>query len=158
MGRRATRDAAGSAKGQRDRSCGEGRGTERREKKGGSEIPRRRASIVDVLVGQADGSKGEHPVHANDIPEVQRAVFRGYQASPWSLPDERVTHGRANAVERKGVRVHARVRVSVAHAHTCAPRYLSLRVYDLRSVRGVFVCRESLCSARDMSLPLFSRT
>lgn len=54
-------------------------GEKKGEKKEGSEIPRR---TVAVLVGQADGSKGEHPVHANDIPEVQRAVFRGYQRRP----------------------------------------------------------------------------
>lgn len=35
-----------------------------------------------VLAEGIDGrGEGEHPVHADDIPEVQRAVFRGYQRS-----------------------------------------------------------------------------
>lgn len=35
-----------------------------------------------VLVERIDGyGEGEHPVHADDIPEVQRTVFRGYRCS-----------------------------------------------------------------------------
>lgn len=45
---------------------------------------------------QPDSSKGEHPVHANDIPEVQRAVFRGYQRRPWRESDSRCFDARAN--------------------------------------------------------------
>lgn len=115
---------------------------EKRREERGKRNPEEANLESDVLVGQADGSKGEHPVHANDIPEVQRAVFRGYQPLR-ALPDERVTHERANAVERKGVCIHARAHVSVA-THTRAPSIsISARVRSLRT-RGVFVRRESL--------------
>lgn len=53
----------------------------KKERRKGEAKSRGKASSA-VLVGQPDSSKGEHPVHANDIPEVQRAVFRGYQRRP----------------------------------------------------------------------------
>lgn len=77
---------------------------------------------MPVLVGQPDSGKGEHPVHANDIPQVQRAVFRGYQRAD---PDERVTHGAP---------MQGRTR-------TCPPSSLSLFFS--------FVCKTRLMRAHD---------
>lgn len=47
----------------------------------------RRANSRSIVLVEwiDDRDEGEHPVHADDIPEVQRAVFRGYQYAAGNL-------------------------------------------------------------------------
>lgn len=56
-----------------------------REKKEREMIRRANSCSIVLVEWIDDRDEGEHPVHADDIPEVQRAVFRGYQFAAGSL-------------------------------------------------------------------------
>lgn len=74
-----------------------------------------------VLAGRINDGRGEgeHPVHADDIPEVQRAVFRGYRCS--AGPVTRVTQ-RLRGRRKGETRTCSLERASlhVVYVRTCA--------------------------------------